>query len=184
MKNTPTDRLTIHPAADLFPLMTAEEFQALKEDIRQYGQRERIVLFEGMILDGRHRYRACLELGLSPRTVSIERDVVGDPVSYVCSVNLHRRHLTAKQRRDVIASVLKASPQQSNRQVAAKLGVDHKTVGAVRRQQEAGGEIPHLETTDGADGKRYKAGKKQAQPSSPPAAEAATARAGGETAEP
>lgn len=55
-----------HPLADLFPPMTDEEYQALKEDIARNGHQLPIVLYEGMVLDGCHRLRACKELGIEP----------------------------------------------------------------------------------------------------------------------
>ena len=56
-----------HPAANLFPLMTTEELNALGEDMLEHGQRESIVLYKGMILDGRNRYRAAILKGINPR---------------------------------------------------------------------------------------------------------------------
>jgi hypothetical protein len=84
----------IHPAALIFPAMTAEEFDGLKEDIATCGQRDPVVLYRGQLLDGRHRCRACSELGKEVRTTTWEGD---DPVAYVVSVNKHRRHLTPGQ---------------------------------------------------------------------------------------
>jgi hypothetical protein len=78
---------------------------------------------------------------------------IGDPVAFVLSANIHRRHLTADQRRDLIAKVLKAKPEASNRQIAAQVKADHKTVAAVRKAQEATGEVPQLDKTTGKDGR-------------------------------
>lgn len=47
---------------------------------------------------------------------------------------------------------LRDTPEQSNRQIAAGLGVDDKTVGAVRSELETGAEIPHQATIVGKDG--------------------------------
>ena len=60
-------RIPHDPLASLFPLLDGDEFDALVADIRAYGLRQRIVLLEGVILDGRNRYAACLEAGIEPR---------------------------------------------------------------------------------------------------------------------
>ena len=67
-------------------------------------------------------------------------------------LNLARRHLDRSQKRALIAEQLKETPEKSNRQVAVGLGVDHKTVAAVKSELEQTGEIPQLNKTVGADG--------------------------------
>ena len=61
--------------------------------------------------------------------------------AHVRAVNLVRRHLNAAQRRAIIADALRDDPAQSDRQVAAMLGVSHPTVGAVRRELERAGDV-------------------------------------------
>ena len=68
------------------------------------------------------------------------------------SLNLKRRHLNESQRA-MVADELRDRPERSNRQIAAGLGVNHETVGAVREDLETTGEIRHLPKTVGADGK-------------------------------
>ena len=87
-------KMTTHPAADAFPMMDQNRFQDLVDDIREHGQHEPITLCDGMILDGRNRYKACLELGINPKT----KDFDGDPWAYVWSLNGERRDLVAEQR--------------------------------------------------------------------------------------
>lgn len=90
-----------HPAADIFPMMNVPTFHALKADIEEHGQQDYVVLFDGKIIDGRNRYRACKELGIECDFSELEE--CADPVAYVLSANLHRRHLTTSQRAKVAA---------------------------------------------------------------------------------
>ncbi|MGO1069673.1 ParB/RepB/Spo0J family partition protein [Lysobacter sp. CA199] len=91
-----------HPLCLALPDMVAPAFAGLIEDIRSNGQRHDIILHEGMILDGRHRYRACLECGIDPRF----SDYTGsDPAAFVISENLARRHLNESQRAMVAARI-------------------------------------------------------------------------------
>ncbi len=94
--------LEFHPLAQHFPLMAGDEYRQLVEDIAAHGLREPIVVHEEMILDGRNRHRACLEAGVEPRTTVYDGD---EPLAYVVSVNLHRRHLTTSQRAMIAAKM-------------------------------------------------------------------------------
>ncbi|NBW85447.1 MAG: hypothetical protein EBR23_01100 [Planctomycetia bacterium] len=83
-----------HPAADAFPMMDAGRLDELKADIAANGQREPITVCDGMILDGRNRYRACVDLGVEPDT----REYGGDPWAFAWSLNGARRDLEATVR--------------------------------------------------------------------------------------
>jgi len=85
-----------HPLADSFPLMEGQEFDELKRDVLAHGVIEPLVLHDGKILDGRNRYRAAKATGQDFATAAW--DEIGDPVDYVMSMNLYRRHLTPSQR--------------------------------------------------------------------------------------
>jgi hypothetical protein len=160
------NNIPVHPAADLFPMMSDEQFAPFKDDIKKRGQQDAIMLCNGMVLDGRNTLRACLELGIEPYFDYVTEEEDGcdhiDPIAYVISKNLHRRHLTPAQRREVVEKMLKMDPTQSNRQVAAQVKVDDKTVASVRAELEASAEIPQLEKTTGKDGKKRRAAKKRA----------------------
>jgi len=84
----------LHPLAALIPEMTADQFAELRADIEQRGLMHPIVLHEHMVLDGRHRLRACEETGVEPRFEDFNGP---SPVEFVISVNVKRRHLTETQ---------------------------------------------------------------------------------------
>jgi N6-adenosine-specific RNA methylase IME4 len=86
-----------HEAADAFPMMDNKRHAELVEDIRQHGLKVPIVLCQGKILDGRNRWKACQELGLTPKT----SEYYGNPWSYVWSMNGQRRDLSADQRAQI-----------------------------------------------------------------------------------
>ncbi|MHB1220178.1 MAG: ParB N-terminal domain-containing protein [Alphaproteobacteria bacterium] len=103
-----------HPAAEIFPLLSGAELDALVADIKEHGLREPVVLFDGAILDGRNRYRACQQLGVKTKTV--EWDGEGTPEAFVVSMNLHRRHLNESQR-GMIAAKIAVRPSGDQRGV-------------------------------------------------------------------
>jgi N6-adenosine-specific RNA methylase IME4/ParB-like chromosome segregation protein Spo0J len=94
--------LEFHPLADIFPLLEGQDFTELAADIKAHGLHEPIVLFEGRILDGRNRFRACLAAGVEPMFRPFDGD---DPLAYVISLNLKRRHLSESQRAMVAAKL-------------------------------------------------------------------------------
>ena len=93
--------LKLHPLCDLFPRLGGQDFEALKADIQAHGLREPIVVLDGAILDGGNRYRACVEAGIRPDTVPF---IDGDPLAFVLSENLHRRHLSPGQQAAIVAA--------------------------------------------------------------------------------
>jgi ParB-like chromosome segregation protein Spo0J len=106
--------LTDHPLASVFPPLSKDEYEALKADIKDNGLREPISTFKGQVLDGRHRYRACKDLGIEPKINRLDQTT--DPVAYVISANLRRRHLTTAQRAMAAAKLatLKRGDNQHN----------------------------------------------------------------------
>lgn len=126
--------------------MSAAEFEALKADIAQHGQRERVWTYQGQIIDGRHRARACEELGLPVATQIYEGDE-SNLVAFVVSLNLHRRHLDESQRGLVAAKLSNLDHGQkksdapigvSQHDAAEMLNVGHRTVQRAREVLESG----------------------------------------------
>jgi ParB/Sulfiredoxin domain len=107
MKLTPVDsppaRPDPHPICLLIPSADEGELQDLTDDIRTHGLMDPIVLFEGMILDGRNRAAACERAGVAPRYVHFGGNRE-DALILVVSHNLKRRHLTKQAIADALVA--------------------------------------------------------------------------------
>ena len=168
------DHLPVHPAADLFPLMSESELRELGEDIKKNGLLEQPMFYRDpelgiFVLDGRNRLDACELIGRE--TVYASGEPVGtirdgsksfDPFAFVVSKNIRRRHLTAEQRQELLITLIARKPELSNRQIAKKVGVTDKTIATARAKGEQLRRIPQLEKTTGADGKQRKSRAKKA----------------------
>lgn len=114
--------LPFHPFANIFPLIEGPDFDALVADVKANGLVDPVETFEGMVLDGRNRSRACEAAGIEPafHVFSGTRD---QALAYVISKNLKRRHLNDDQRRMAaarLASLGRGRPSEEN---AAECGI-------------------------------------------------------------
>lgn len=98
-------KLKPHPYADLFPMMTAAELDALAADVAEHGLRQAVVLYGGAVLDGRNRLLACEKAGIEPTFTEFTGDDAG-ALAMVISLNVQRRDLTQAQRAIVAARAL------------------------------------------------------------------------------
>lgn len=154
------DHIKVHPAADLFPMMSDAELDELAKDIKANSLHNEPVFYDGQLLDGRNRFEAMERAGLDPLefaekyTYSLHPDLVPDPYTYVISANIHRRHLTAAQRLELLDKVIAATPEKSDRVIAKETGTARGTV-AKRRATSTGSNEP-VGKRVGADGKERK----------------------------
>lgn len=112
-----------HPAADLFPMMGAEELDRLTKSIREQGLIEPIITHEDMILDGRNRAKACGLAGVEPRYAKWD-GAGGSPTMFAVSKNLSRRHLTLGQQAAVAVEMLPLLAEEARkRQATSAAGV-------------------------------------------------------------
>lgn len=138
--------MEFHDAANIFPL-DEENIGDLAKDIRVHGLRCPIELLDGKIIDGRRRYKACERAGIKPTMKTISTD---DPIAYVVSLNLHRRHLTASQRAMVGLKVKEMYQQQAKARQRA---------GQERGRQKQKGMVEDLPPTTESGKARDLAGK-------------------------
>jgi hypothetical protein len=128
----------VHPAATLFPMMDKVSFLALKEDIKTHGIKEFGTLYRGQLLDGRNRYKACQELGIEMDFCEIEEEEDFDPIAYVLSHNLHRRHLDESQRGMVAAKLAKLKRGGNRKSNKIKGPIGPPTVAEASKQLKVG----------------------------------------------
>jgi ParB-like chromosome segregation protein Spo0J len=150
-----TPKYEPHPLSAMFPPISEDDFAKLVDDVKANGLHQPIVRYQGKILDGNNRQRACDQAGIKPKFADFDGDDA-QAQAYVISANIHRRHLSPEQRREIIATLLKADPGKSNRQIGEQTKTSHHTVEAVRTELEATGQLAQLESTKGADGKTRK----------------------------
>ena len=95
----------IHPAANLFPMMTGDDLKALTLDIQQHGLMQPIILWNdgGPVVDGRNRLAACKRAMVEPAFDIWEFEDDASVERFVVSQNLLRRHLTTSQKAMVAA---------------------------------------------------------------------------------
>jgi len=94
-----------HELAKAFPQLQGEAFDELVADVKENGLREAITTHEGKILDGVNRHRACEKAGVKAEFTQLQGHV--DPVGFVISMNLKRRHLSVQQRASIGSDILK-----------------------------------------------------------------------------
>lgn len=160
-----------HPLAAIFPPMEGDDFEKLVADIKACGLREPITPYQGKILDGWNRYRACQNAKVEPQFVEF-KGTDAEAKAFLISVNIHRRHLNPETRRTLLAELIKTDPSKSNRQIAEQAKVSHHTVGDVRNELEATEQLARLESTTGADGKKRTSKRKGKQTEAQAAAKA------------
>jgi len=125
-----------HPLANMFPMIEGNAFEELKRDIAAQGILEPIRLYQGMILDGRNRYAAAKACGheFSADDFVQWEGTLAEAEAWVISTNLHRRHLSAKQKQEMVRDRIRKAPEMSNRQIAKLLGVSHTMVADERER--------------------------------------------------
>ena len=163
MKLTPIDnppaRPNPHPICLLIPSADEYELQDLTEDIRAHGLIDPIVLFEGMILDGRNRAAACERADVAPRYAQFA-GCREDALIWVVSHNIKRRHLTKQAIADALVAAedfnlhytLEPAPKIEAAEEAADARgaksvikiTEPKTASSRKLAEAAGGVVSHV----------------------------------------
>lgn len=146
--------------------MDAEEYEALKDDILKNGYREDlpIIIYNGGIIDGWNRYRACKDLGVTPK-VKMFRGNDQEAIEYIMSSN-KRRNLTSSQRAAIAVeaeAVVKAIEDAVEAERRAKIAERENVANQYSRKEEMGELIPPSAKRDNAKHEASKVRNKVAQ---------------------
>lgn len=137
-----------HPLSCAFPEMQDDEFQVLCDSIESIGVQNPITLFEGMVIDGWHRYKAAKQVNIDCPSVLLGNV---DPQDFVIAQNKARRNLTPSQRAIAVTTVYEwhsvgrpsnwtpvANKPKSAQQLADIAGVSVGTIKNTKVAQKAG----------------------------------------------
>lgn len=139
--------LAPHPLCLAFAAMSPNEFLDLSDSIINIGVQNPITLYQGMVIDGRHRYQAASEFGMDCPFVELG-DV--DPKDFVMAQNKARRHITAAQMAMATIAVYAWKPvgnpafsqsgtqcpiEKTNAELSEKSGVGERTIKQAKSVQ-------------------------------------------------
>lgn len=132
------DSITEGAFADALPRMDDDAFDRLVTSIEKdgYDDAEPIVVTpDGEIVDGHHRYRACVEADAAVSPAIVEKDDA--TLEYAIRKNLSRRDHSSGQKRAVVVSYLTSEQHDetmSQRDIADALGVSIGTVSNAMKE--------------------------------------------------
>lgn len=107
-------------------MMKGSQRDMLRDDIEANGVLTPIMIHEGMILDGRNRYELAQQLCVPCPEVPFTGT---DPLAFVISANLARRHLTTAQRAAIaadLANLSRGNPNLKKAPIPSKEGIGQK----------------------------------------------------------
>ena len=148
--------------SSLLPQMSEEEFAELKKSIKSEGQHYPIIVNEDLeVLDGHHRYRACMELGIEPDfEVRRFEDKLLEK-KFVIEANLRRRHLNNFQLVELAVPLLEIEKALAKKRKAVASEGDNVELGL---EPDEG--VPEFKATDavakkaGVSTRTFERGKK------------------------
>jgi DNA-binding Lrp family transcriptional regulator len=167
--------IEVHPACDNLPMLEGVAFAELRDAIRARGIRVPLLLWRPdanspwLLIGGRNRAAVLADgpdgaVRIAAAIEQADRFTGGDPRAIVRDFDINRRHLTADQKRAIIAELLKADPSRSDRSIAKEVNASPTSVGAVRKREEAAGTVSTMDTRVGRDGIAQPASKPPRQP--------------------
>lgn len=149
-------KLESHPLCVLFPPMGDPEYAALRKGMREngYDARHPIVILDGQILDGAHRYSCSKATKQKPAFIEFEKlGFPGTPFEYVMQENLRRRNLDPSQAAAIGAEIVAMMKQQEKDEKEAAKQADK---AAAEEAKKKGKKAPKPKPVKKAKGSKAK----------------------------
>jgi ParB-like chromosome segregation protein Spo0J len=160
----------LHPITEDYADFTEEETAALRESLRTRGLLIPVAIWNGQIVDGRHRAKLLKELGkeIAYHDLSNEAKTEDEMRAIVRALNEHRRSktkpLTKEEREARIHAALKADPTRSDREIARQVEASAPKVGKERAKMEAAGDVKTFTRRTDSKGRQQQARKPKPEP--------------------
>jgi hypothetical protein len=130
-----TANYEIHDLANLVPMASNAEFEALKLDINVNGQKDPILLWKNKIVDGRNRQLACKQLGVEVEVILLDDKLTFNEVAKIVKSSNIRRNPTDTQR-TIIAIKEQRKTNSSNRELSKSWAVSEGTIRNAKKVLE------------------------------------------------
>ena len=145
-----------HRYCNLLPEMSETELAELTADIQVNGLINPIIIYENQILDGKHRYKACLAADIKPAFTEFTGDDE-KALNYVISQNVKRRNLNMGQRAILSTEITAefeviAAKKQKEAGEFGKLGGRGITKESDKYQEKKESFDNNIQQDDGDDG--------------------------------
>ena len=109
------------------PSLSLDEYEALRESIRENGVIEPVITDEGgAIIDGHHRVKICAELDIDYPTRVLEGLSEEQKQDLSLELNMHRRHLTKEQKKELAIGLREQGWTQER--ISKALGTPRRTI--------------------------------------------------------
>lgn len=140
--------LDLHPLAETTPVMTDNNYTALKADIEVNGQLEPVTLYRGRIIDGRHRWLILQELGITTITaIKLPHNTSATKLKSIVHSKETRRHKTPTQLAiTAYRLMLESTTKLTQKDAAAVVGADARKVSDAKHIANTHGRMDILDT--------------------------------------
>lgn len=97
--------MKIHPLCEMWPVLPDDQLAELAEDIKANGLRQKILIYDGQVIDGRNRLMAMERAGIEVAAEHFEHWKGANPAALVISLNARRRHMPLASRALMVAKI-------------------------------------------------------------------------------